>query len=66
MAKNDTPPADAPAPAPVKVRVLSACVYGQANDVAEIADPALLADAKAAGLVDDNADAVAYAESLKA
>lgn len=47
----------------VKVRVLTACMYGAANEVAVMA----ASEAKAAekdGLVDSNADAVAYAESL--
>lgn len=61
-------PAAAPAPAPkaakeVKVRVLTACAYGKANDVAVIPGGQLKA-AKADGLVDDEPAAVAYAQSL--
>lgn len=67
MAKTE-PKADTAATdplAPVEVRVLTECAYGQANDVAVI--PAgELAEAKGNGLVDDNADAVAYAKSLQA
>lgn len=49
---------------PVAVRVLTACNYGQANDVVEI--PANEVDAaKSNGLVDDHPDAVAYARSLQ-
>jgi hypothetical protein len=50
---------------PVGVRVLQDCGYGASGAYAEIpADE--LEGAKAAGLVDDHADAVAYAKSLTA
>lgn len=70
---GDTQPAPAPVPEPekpkapkqVKVRVLTACCYGQANDVATIGGSELKS-AKAEGLVDDAPAAVAYAESLAA
>lgn len=47
----------------VKVRVLTQCGYGNANDVVVITET----EAKnAVGLVDADPDAVAYAESLLA
>jgi hypothetical protein len=49
----------------VEARVLSACEYGNPNDVANV-PASRLKDAKAAGLVDDNKAAVAYAKSLQA
>ena len=55
----------APAEGQTKVRVLTGCAFGQANDVA-VLDAATASQAKADGLVDDNAEAVAYAESLAA
>lgn len=60
-AANPTP--EAAQALPVEVRVLQACVYGAANQVTHV--PAgELAAAKADGLVDDAAEAVAYARSL--
>lgn len=63
-------PALAPPPPPatkekaVKVRVLTACAHGVADDVVEL--PASVAKAAAAdGLVDADKAAVAYALSLK-
>ena len=47
----------------VKVRVLTACEWGVANDVAHI-PAAALKDAQASGVVDSDKAAVAYAESL--
>ena len=46
----------------VKVRVLRDCVYGSCDDVV-LMDAALAASLD--GVVDANAEAVAYAESLK-
>ena len=68
MAKDTpTPPASDPATqpdlAPVEVRVLTACTYGNANDLA-ILPASHVAAARADGLVDDNPAAVAYAKSL--
>lgn len=64
---SNPPPAAPPAAAAktVKVRVLTACAYGNANDVGEVPAAELKA-AKADGLVDDNKAAVAYAEGLLA
>lgn len=67
---SDQPQDQAPAPAPaaavktVKARVLSACHYGQPNDVAEVPADQVKA-AEADGLIDTNKDAVKYAASLK-
>ncbi|SPB16520.1 hypothetical protein NOV72_03719 [Caballeronia novacaledonica] len=47
-----------------KARVLVASEHGEPNDVVEL-DAGTLKAAKAAGVVDDDADAVKYAESLK-
>ena len=47
-----------------KVRVLVECIYGKANDIAELTE-AEIKSAKESGIVDDHPDAVAYAESLK-
>lgn len=47
----------------VKVRVLQSCRFGGADDVVEV-DSAELASAKDLGFVDDDPEAVAYAESL--
>ena len=56
--------AAAPAPA-TKVRILTACAFGQANQIAELtADE--LKDAVERGEVDPHPDAVAYAEQLAA
>lgn len=61
--------AQPPAPVSTKVRVLTAVVLDgtmyQANDIALIANADLPA-VVAAGSVDPNPDAVAYAESLAA
>lgn len=60
------PPTPSPAPAPAKlteVRVLVECEHGKPNDVATLS-AADLKDAKAAGLVDPDKDAVAYAKTL--
>ena len=57
--------AEAAAAAAVDVRVLIDCAYGKCNAVASI-PAAELSDAKAAGQVDDNPDAVEYARSLQA
>lgn len=47
-----------------KVRVLTACEFGQPNDVAELpADQVKVAEEQ--GLVDSNKEAVAYAVSLQ-
>lgn len=46
-----------------KARVLVTSAYGQPDDVVEL-DAAQIADGVKAGSLDDNADAVAYAESL--
>lgn len=47
----------------VRARVLTDCQLGKANDVVEL--PAEAAEQMAAfGLIDTDADAVAYAESL--
>lgn len=47
-----------------KVRVLTACEFGQPNDVAELpADQVKAAEEQ--GLVDSNKEAVAYAVSLQ-
>lgn len=73
MAKTPTPPAAGDtagdlatqAAAPVGVRVLQACCYGACGTVAQC--PAAELDAaKAAGLVDDHPDAVAYVRGLAA
>lgn len=49
----------------VRARVLADCQFGKADDVVEL--PAEIADQIIAlGLADADADAVAYAESLKA
>jgi len=47
-----------------KARVLVACEHGEPNDVVAL-DADTLKAAKAAGVVDDEAAAVKYAESLK-
>ncbi len=47
----------------VKVRVLTTCSLGQANEVIELSAEEAKA-AVGAGLADDNPDAVAYAETL--
>ena len=47
-----------------KVRVLTECIYGKANDIAELTE-AEIKSAKESGIVDDHPDAVAYAESIK-
>jgi hypothetical protein len=52
-------------PVMVEVRVLQNCDFGACNDVVEIPSDQV-AGAKNGGLADDNADAVAYAKSLKA
>lgn len=55
----------AAAEATVKVRVLSDCAYGACGEVAMM--PATeLESAKARAMVDDDPDAVAYAEGLLA
>lgn len=46
-----------------KARVLVGGTYGQPNDVVEM-DASDIADGVKAGQLDDNAEAVAYAESL--
>lgn len=46
-----------------KVRVLTQCKHGNANDVIEMSD-AEIAEGKTQGIVDDTPEAVAYAESL--
>ena len=47
----------------IKARVLTDCLYGTANDVVTLSLDA--ADAgKAAGLIDTDPEAIAYAESL--
>ena len=54
---------EVPAGKKVKVRVLTSCVHGRADQVVTLS----AADAQTAqnqGLVDSNAEAVAYAESL--
>jgi hypothetical protein len=48
-----------------KARVLLDCAYGKCNDVVEL-DAAQVAEGVASGALDDNAAAVAIAESLKA
>lgn len=48
----------------VKARVLTACAYGQPNDVADVPADQVKA-AEADGLIDTNKAAVAYAASLK-
>lgn len=49
----------------VRARVLTDCAVGSANEVVELS--ADIADQLAAiGLIDTDADAVAYAESVKA
>lgn len=54
----------AKAPKLVKARVLLDGSYGRCNDVVEL-DAGLIAEGVAAGELDDSAEAVAYAESLK-
>lgn len=54
----------AKAPKTAKARVLLAGAYGSPDDVVEL-DATQIADGVAAGELDDNAEAVAYAESLK-
>lgn len=49
----------------VKARVLLDGAYGRCNDVVEL-DAAQIAEGVASGALDDNAAAVAHAESLKA
>lgn len=50
-------------PEPIKARVLTSCHLGNANDVVTL-DVATAQAAQDDGLVDTNADAVAYAESI--
>lgn len=57
--------ASAASTARVEVRVLTACQYGQGNDVVSLAG-ADLEDALELGVVDDDPAAVAYAKSLQA
>ena len=49
----------------VKARVLTSCMYGAPDDVAEMSEDDILTGMEA-GLLDSNPDAVAYAEGLKA
>jgi hypothetical protein len=60
----DSPPAAGKSKV-VKVRVLTECAHGQANDVVELA-PDVAKQAEKDGLVDTDKTAVAYALSLKA
>jgi hypothetical protein len=55
---------DQAAAKPVKARLLVDCHAGKCNDVIE-ADPKVIAALVKGGQADDDADAVAYAESLK-
>lgn len=50
---------------PVKARVLTDCQYGKPDDVVTLTAKEAK-EAESQGFVDSNADAVAYAESLKA
>lgn len=62
MATKDTP-LETPPP-PVKVRVLTDCAFGKADDVVMIS-AAEAAEGQAAFVTDSTAEAVAYAESLQ-
>lgn len=59
-----TPPAAPPAKGkPVKVRLLTSCEYGDANDVVTLS-AAEAKEAEKQGLADSNKDAVTYALTL--
>ncbi len=57
--------AKSPEPTATEARVLCACQYGAPDDVITLSGGDL-SDALAAGLVDDNPEAVAYAKTLAA
>jgi hypothetical protein len=57
--------ADADAAAPIKARVLMSCSYGQPDDVVEL-QAAEAQAGQAAGELDADPAAVAYAETLRA
>lgn len=61
--ENTTPVDAAPEAPKVKVRVLTECVYGKADDVVELTESEAT-QATADGIADAHPDAVAYAESL--
>lgn len=52
-------------PEVTEVRILCACQYGALDEVVALSDADLI-DALAAGVVDDNPAAVAYAKTLAA
>lgn len=63
METKENPPEAAPAP--VKVRVLTDCAFGKANDVVTISATDAV-EGQLAFVTDCTPEAVAYAESLQA
>jgi hypothetical protein len=59
----DAPPATKKTSKTVKARVLTACAFGNPNDVAEV-DAEDVKGAEASGQIDTSKAAVAYAEKL--